>query len=152
MKEKCAEQWQTITGLKKSPRTDTEQEKLEKLQHRYIFLLSADYQMQKLVPHWQPSSTYYLQELYFDLFGIIDHSDDSAFIYIFDKQVGHKTADHTTFSITLSHQVKLSADISHVHIFLDNAGSTNINQYLMSSSTELVQQKVLPSVIHGTRT
>ena len=33
--------------------------------------------------------------------------------------------------------------MTRVHVFLDNAGSTNKNQYLMSSCMELVQRRVL---------
>ena len=100
MKEKCAKQWQAIVEVEeKSPRTDAEEERLKELKHCYTLLLSADYQMQKLIPHWgqspQPGSTYYLQKLSIDLFGIVDHRDESAAVYIFDERVGHKTADHT---------------------------------------------------------
>ena len=77
MKERCSEQWQEIVQLEtKSPRTTAEEDKLQELKHCYTLLLSADYQMQKLVPHWghspQPGSTYYLQKLSFDLFGIVE--------------------------------------------------------------------------------
>ena len=105
--------------------------------------------MQKLVPHWscspQPGSTYYLQKLSFDLFGTFNHRDDSAAVYVFDERVGHKTADHTISYIL--HYMKSSGRVpgwtSRLHVFLDNAGSTNKNQYLVSSCMKLVQHRIL---------
>ena len=48
------------------------------LKQNFTLVISADYQMSKLVPHWglspQPASTYYLQKLSHDIFGIVDHS------------------------------------------------------------------------------
>ena len=56
MKEKCAKQWQALVELEEnSPRTDAEEERLKGLKHCYTLLLSADYQMQKLIPHWGQS-------------------------------------------------------------------------------------------------
>lgn len=131
---------------KKSPRTDAEEEKLEGLKHCYTLLHSADYQMQKLVPHWgqspQPSSTYYLQKLSFDLFGIVDHRDDSASVYIFDKRVGHKTADHTT-SYLLHYLVKFPVGYLVYTSSLIMLDPQIKYQYLMCLCMELVQQKVL---------
>jgi len=41
-------------------------EKLVTMKHKFNLVLSADYQMGKLVPYWgqspQPGSTYYLQK------------------------------------------------------------------------------------------
>ena len=105
--------------------------------------------MQKLLPRWgrspQPGSTYYLQKLSYDLLGIVDHRDNSAAVYILDERVGHKTADHT-FSYLLHYLKstgKIPSWVSHVHVFLDNAGSMNKNQYLMSACLEVVQKRVL---------
>ena len=78
----------------------TEQEKDSKmLKHNFTAVLSADYQMQKLVPYWgkspQPGATYYLQKLSHDVFGIVDHSDNHSTLYFFDETVGPKNTDHT---------------------------------------------------------
>ena len=105
--------------------------------------------MQKLVPYWgispQPGSTYYLQKLSYDLFGIVDHKDESSAVYIFDERVGTKTADHTISYILhyLKSAGKVPSWVTRLHVFLDNAGSTNKNQYLMSSCMELVQHCAL---------
>lgn len=94
-----------------------EDEKLQELQHCYTLLIS-DYQMQKLVPHRgrspQPGSIYYLQKLSFDLFGIVNHRDDSAAVYVFDERVGHKTADHTISYIL--HYMKSPGSIKFVYV------------------------------------
>ena len=55
--------------------------------------------MQKLVPYWglspQPGSTYYLQKLSHDIFGIVDHREGNSSLYIFDETIGPKNTDHT---------------------------------------------------------
>ena len=56
MKEKCSEQWREITLLEsKSERNTLENDKLEQLKHCFTLTISADYQMQKLVPFWGSS-------------------------------------------------------------------------------------------------
>ena len=150
MKTRCCEQWEEITTLEsKCDRSSAEDEQLEQLQHCFTLVISADYQMQKLIPYWgnspQPGSTYYLQKLSYDLFGIVDHRDESSAVYIFDERVGTKTADHTISYIL--HYLKsagiVPSWVNRLHVFLDNAGSTNKNQYLMASCMELVQHRVL---------
>lgn len=58
--------------------------------------------------------------------------------------MGNKTADHTLSYLLhyLKSSGRVSGWISQVHILLDNAGSTNKNQF-MYSFMELVQQRVL---------
>ena len=55
--------------------------------------------MQKLLSHWglpsQPGSTYYLQKLSHDIFGIVDHQEHHSTLYIFDEMVGPKNTDYT---------------------------------------------------------
>ena len=111
MKERCSEQWREITLLEsKAERNTVDNDKLEQLKHCFTLTVSADYQMQKLVPFWgsspQPGSTYYLQKLSYDIFGIVDHRDESSAVYIFDERVGTKTADHTISYIISSPLVK----------------------------------------------
>ena len=97
IKEKCCSQWKEIATLdSKSDRSSAEDERLEQLKHCFTLVMSADYQMQKLVPYWgsspQPGSTYYLQKLSYDLFGIVDHRDESSAVYVFDERVGHQNS------------------------------------------------------------
>ena len=118
---------------------------------KYSFTLtvSAHYQMSKLVLHWgyspQPGSTHYLQKMSNDLFGIVDHKDDSSYVYVFKEAVGPKNNDHSVSYLT--HFSKESGNEPswnrRVHLFLDNARSTNKNCYFMSWAMELVQQQVL---------
>ena len=67
-KKRCKEEWTEIESLEaKHVRTEQEEHTLQRLKHNFTAVLSADYQMQKLVPYWgrspQPGATYYLQKL-----------------------------------------------------------------------------------------
>ena len=102
--------------------------------------------MSKLIPHWghspQPGSTYYLQKLSIDLFGLVDHRDESAHMYLFDETIGPKNTEHTKSLSYLCHYIEESDHfpswVQRVHLFLDNAGSTNKKCHLMSAAMELV--------------
>ena len=75
--KECKEKWSQLLKLQSS--------ELEIAQHNFTLVLSADYQMQKLVPYWgfspQPGSTYYLQKLSHDIFGIVDH-EKQCFMFL----------------------------------------------------------------------
>ena len=62
---------------KKHPLTAGEE--LESLKHWFALTISADYKQSKLIPSWgktkQPGSTYYLQKVSHNIFGIIDHRE-----------------------------------------------------------------------------
>ena len=69
--------------------------------------------MQKLVPYWgispEPGSTYYLQKLSYDLFGIVDHRDESSAVTTsLTKEWAPKqqTIPSPISSITSNQQVK----------------------------------------------
>lgn len=66
-------------------------------------------------------------------------------VYVFDERVGTKTADHTVSYILqyLKSTGAIPSWVNRLHVFLDNAGSINKNQFLMASCMELVQQRVL---------
>ena len=78
--EKCTKKWSTINDLNASTR-------LDQLQDSFELVLSADYQMTKLIPHWgnsdQPGISYYLRKVSHDLFEIVDHRDDSKYVAVF---------------------------------------------------------------------
>ena len=85
---RCKQNWKEITDLEtKDSKTDEQEEKLVQLKHCYTAVISADYQMSKLVPYWglspQPGSTYYLQKLVNDILGIIDHREGNGTAYLF---------------------------------------------------------------------
>lgn len=73
-----------LTTIPSEARTAEQIADLQKKQHAFSLVLSADYQQAKLIPYWgftaQPGSTYYLQKVSHDLLGIIDHSDNSKHI------------------------------------------------------------------------
>lgn len=144
---RCSEEWATIMSLEqKAELTDEEKATLLGLKNRFNLVLCADYQMAKLVPYWgmsaQPGSTYYLQKLNHDVFGIVNHGPGSSSVYLFDERAGPKNTDHTILYLT-DYISKLPEWIQRVHLFLDNTCSTNKNYYLMSWAYEMVQQQRL---------
>ena len=147
---RCSKDWETIYILEsKENRNEQENQMLENLHHNFTAVLSADYQMQKLVPYWgfspQPGSTYYLQKLSNDVFGIVDHRSSHSTIYVFDETVGPKNTDHTISLLThyIRNNSTLPSWIKRIHIFLDNTGSTNKNAFFMGWAMEMVQHNIL---------
>ena len=142
--KRCTSEWNEISELsKKSTLSEEEAQKLESLKNKFNLVCSADYQMGKLIPYWgctaQPSSTYYLQKLNHDVFGIINHASNLSSVYVFDERVGPKNTDHTV-SYLADFFSKLPDWICRIHLFLDNTSSTNKNCYLMAAASELIQQ------------
>ena len=145
MKERCSTQWKKIVELEQLPSLSSEQsDELQHLKNTFTLVVSADYQMNKLLPYWgrspQPGSTYYLQKISYDNLGIVDHRNEKGHLYLFSELIGPKNTNHT-FSYLL-HYLK-STDkvprwIKRVHVFLDNAGSTNKNQYMSLSVCNMI--------------
>jgi len=81
--------------------TANESDELAVLCNSFNLVILADYQMSKLVPNWgqspQPGSTYYLQKLSHDIFGIVNHATNKTTVYLLDERVGPKNTDHTIF-------------------------------------------------------
>lgn len=121
MKKKCTQQWE-ISEIEAKP------SKTQALKHCFTLLLSTDFQMQKLLPYWgrspQPGSTYYLQKLSYDLLGIVDHRCGSVHLR---WESWPQSCWPDIFVHTPLPQVnrKVPSWVSRVHVFLDNAGSTN---------------------------
>ena len=143
--EKCRKDWTAVNDLDASTR-------LDQLQESFELVLSADYQMTKLIPHWgysdQPGISYYLRKVSHDLFGIVDHRNESKYVGVFDEQVGPKNSDHTVSLLRyyICDSGLVPNWIRRVCIFLDNATSTNKNRYVIGWAMELVQQNVLDYV------
>ena len=147
MTQKCSDGWKEISQLsqERSPSPEVVSQ-LTVAQHKFTLVLSADYQQSKLIPHWgrteQAGSTYYLQKVSHDIFGLVDHRDsDRNFITIFDERIGPKNTDHT-ISFLSKYLEKVAAEIPwmrRVCIFLDNAGNTNKNRFLFSWGMEMVK-------------
>jgi len=145
--DKCKNEWKKITELEsKVNRTSEEEQTVDGLKYSFTLVLSADYQMNKLLPYWgespQPGSTYYLQKVSYDVFGVVDHRDNAGHCYLFSECIGPKNTDHTVSYIFhyLKSTNKIPDWVKRVHLFLDNAGSTNKNQYLMGSVFEVVER------------
>ena len=140
---RCTSEWNEITKLEeKSTLTDEEEERLGTLKNKFSLVVCADYQMCKLVPYWgmsaQPGSTYYLQKLNHDIFGIVDHSCNSSTVYLFDERVGPKNTDHTISYLT-DFISKLPDWVYRIHLFLDNTSSTDKNHFPMVWACEMIQ-------------
>ena len=95
--KKCEEAMRRINNT-------NDEEEVALLRNRFTLIVSADFQMNKLTPHWgyspQPGSSHYLQKLSHDLLGIVNHSDKTSVFYIFDERCGPKNTDHTLSHIT----------------------------------------------------
>ena len=105
-------------------------------------MIASDYQMSKLVPYWgqspQPGSTYYLQKLSHDIFGIVNHVTKKTTVYMCDERVGPKSTHHTVSYIT--HFIsQLPQWLRQIHLFLGNTSATNKNSYMMAWALEMVQ-------------
>ena len=130
--DKCREQWAKIEQLTKMQvLTRREREDLEGAKYGFTATISADYQQSKLIPSWgkteQPGSTYYLQKVSHDVFGVVDHSKNNSVVYLFNERVGPKYTDHTLSFLT-HYWNRLRQHHPWIHrlaIFLDNATCTN---------------------------
>ena len=151
--DKCKSSWSDIMQLtKKHPLTAGEKENLESQKHCFTLTISTDYQQSKLVPSWgrteQPGSTYYLQKVSHDIFGINDHREEQGMVYLFDERIGPKNTDHTVSF--LSQYWETVSDqhpwIKRLTIFLDNATSTNKNKYLFAWAMEMVNKGTISHV------
>lgn len=143
---RCSSEWKEIAKLEeKSTLSEEEKVRLGYLKNSFNLVVAADYQMCKLVPYWglsaQPGSTYYLQKLNHDVFGIVNHAQNSSSVYLFDERVGPKNTDHT-ISYLCDYFSKLPW-IRRVHLFLDNTSSTNKNCYMMAWAYEMIQHRKL---------
>lgn len=151
--DKCKHDWSEIVALisKRTP-TSVEREKLQCLKHCFTLTISADYQQSKLIPYWgyteQPGSTYYLQKVSHDIFGVVDHRVEEGSIYLFDERIGPKNTDHTV-SLLTQYWESVSDKypwIKRLAIFLNNATSTNKNKYLFAWAMELVSRGIIDYV------
>lgn len=148
--KRCATEWTELKRLEGlgNNASPEETKKLATLKHSFTLTLSADFQMSKLVPYWgysdQPGSTYYLQKVSNDIFGIVDHRENASAIYVFDETVGPKNTDHTVSYLTHYLKSERVPDfVKRLHLYLDNTCSTNKNYYFMAWGMELVQSGIL---------
>ena len=69
--------------------TVNERDELAVLRNSFNLVIAIDYQMSKLVPYWgqypQTGSTYYLQKMSHDIFGIVNHATEKTTVYLFDE-------------------------------------------------------------------
>ena len=95
MTEKCKEQWSKIKELEAKSCSADEQATLEDLKHSFNLVLSADYQMNKLLGRSpQPGHTSYQQKVSYDVFGIVGHREGAGHVYILSELAGPKNTNH----------------------------------------------------------
>ena len=138
--EACNREYKCIEELSRQD-SDTEPEEMSILKDRFKCVVSLDYQMTKLIPHWgrsaQPSASYYKMKLAVDICVAITHHDNQAHIIIFDETFGPKNSNHTLSFLTFLLQTRIPAWVKHVQIFMDNA-AINKNRYLGGWLAEMV--------------
>eukprot|EP00475_Leptophrys_vorax_P037503 TRINITY_DN6476_c0_g1_i2.p1 TRINITY_DN6476_c0_g1~~TRINITY_DN6476_c0_g1_i2.p1 ORF type:complete len:527 (+),score=129.96 TRINITY_DN6476_c0_g1_i2:456-2036(+) len=128
----------------------------DRLKEEFVLVLSADFQMSKNLPFFgespQPGSSYYLQKLTHDLFGIVCHHDvvdNHNYVYLCDELAGGpKNSDHTiTFlhSFLFDDFLQRFSWIRKVCIFLDNSRITKA-QYLINWGAEVVSRGLLDKI------
>ena len=135
--KRCTTEWKRIEELTAK---DT-QRSVSCAEAQVHLVIAADYQMCKLVPYWglspQPGSTYSLQKLNHDVFGIVNHATTKSTVYLCDERYGPKNTDHTLSYIT--HYLSgLPKFVRRLHLFLDNTSSTNKNWYTMAWAMEMI--------------
>ena len=137
----------SVIDLEKKPDAENDTE-LQHLKETFILVLCADFQQSKLIPYWgkspQPGMTYYLQKMSYDVFGIVDCRNDQGYVYLVPETIGPKNTDHTLSYLYhfLCESGQVPSWISRIHLFLDNACSTNKNYYMTAFCQELVSQKI----------
>ena len=142
--KRCKETWEKITELEGTEDSD----ELQHLKESFVLVICADYQQSKLIPYWgnspQPRMTYYLQKMSYDVFGIVDCRDDQGYVYLVPETIGHKNTDHTLSYLYhfLRESGQIPSWVTRIHLFLDNACSTNKNFYMTAFCQELVQQEI----------
>ena len=93
------------------------------LQASFVLVLSADYQMTKLIPHWglllslefHTTTTYYFARSFWN-------SGSLKYVAVFDEQVGPKNSDHLLHN--LHHSGLVPTSVRCVCIFLNTTTST----------------------------
>ena len=73
------------------------------------------------------------------MFGIVNHVTNKAAVYLFDERISPKNTDHTVSYLT-HYLAGLPDFVRWVHLFLDNASSTNKNCFTMAWAMEMIQQ------------
>ena len=133
--KRCQETWTKMLELEQMPDSDSNEELL-RFKEQFVLVLCADYQQSKLIPYWgsspQPGMTYYLQKMSYDIFGIIDCRDLKGYVYLAPETIDPKNTDHTMSYLThfLTESGTIPSWLKRIHVFLDNAGSSNKNYYM----------------------
>ena len=80
------------------------------------------------------------------MFGVVDHSSDSFTVYLFDERIGAKNTDHTVSYLT-DFVSKHAPWTTRLHLFLDNASSTNKNFYMMAEMVLIETKKCMVKLV-----
>jgi hypothetical protein len=121
-----------------------DKKKAEELKKTETAVLSADYQMSKLLPSWsdspQPGETYFLRKFMMEAMGItfaatyfggVEYDMKSSIYIVDERQAGKKSIDHTISFIDHYLYVVLPKWYRHVHLWMENAG-INKSRYVFA--------------------
>ena len=132
--------------------TEAENAMLMTLQEEYSAFVSADYMMSKNLSFWgespQPAKMYYQMKLVYDVFGIVDHSQQGDYTYLCDElAAGVKTTDHTISFFQHFIDSHVDSWVKNITFCLDNARICK-NKYLLGWANELVEKGRFINSVH----
>ena len=80
----------------------------------------------------------------YDVFGIVNCPTDEGYVYLIPETIGPKNTDHTMSYLYhfLRESDQVPSWVTRIHLFLDNACSTNKNYFMTAFCQELVQQNI----------
>ena len=79
----------------------------------------------------------------YDIYGIVDHRDESGHLYLLNETVGPNTPTTAFLICYLKSRGNVPSWIRRVNVFMDNAESTNKNQHMMAAALEILQRIIL---------
>ena len=146
LRENSRQSWSNIMqSLDRAVLTRQERLDLQEKMNDFVLVVSADYQMSKLVPHWgnsdQPGESYYLRKYKVDIFGIVNESTKGEQCYLIGEECGNKNTDFTISLLNryLNGFLSQHSWIRNVHICMDNSRITKSSwllRYLQEISTD----------------
>ena len=122
-----------------------------KLKHDFTHVLCCDFMQSANLPHWgsspQPGKTYYQKKMVYDIFGIVDESWNRKYVYVsHERTTGTKNSNLTHNYFHHYFNKFVPSWVRKIEVWLDNAGATNKNKYVMDYFWGLVDEEVFDDV------
>lgn len=124
---------------------------LHKLKHDFIHVICGDFMQSANLPYWgespQPGKTYYQKKIVYDVFGIVDNSWNHKYVYVsHERAAGTKNSNHTVNYFHHYFNKFVPSWVRKIEVWLDNAGATNKNKYIMDYFFGLIDEGVFDDV------